>query len=315
MVDSVAALLRLPAIRRRALSAGARRGVSFVLVYHRVGPDGPAPHEIVPTLASSRFEAQVRALADLGDLVSLPQLLDPPQTYDRPRFAITFDDDHTCHVRHVLPILDRLGVSATFFLSGRAMHDLPPYWWIPLEESIRTEGLAGTCSRLGLKSDSLPALLAQLEPMRDLRGLTARLPRVEGSVMSVDDIRTLARAGMTIGFHTLHHPMLTMLAGSDLEQALTWGKQELADVSGQAVDLLAYPYGQCNAQVADAARRAGFRAAFRTGGLPNTHHSDGVCLGRWDPEQRPAASFASAVTLRLLRNPTSAFRREPAVAA
>ena len=243
---------------------------------------------------------------ELGDVVPLPQLLEPPQTCGRPRFAITFDDDHVCHVRHVLPILDRLGVSATFFLSGRMLHGLAHYWWVSLEESLRTEGLARTRARLAVSGDSLSEMLVSLERMIDVQGLTARLPRPSEPLMSAADIRTLAGAGMTIGFHTLHHPMVTMLTGPDLIGALTDGRQELAAASGQAVDLLAYPYGQCNGDVVDAARRAGFRAAWQTGGHPNTHASDRFRLGRWDPEQRPSADFASAVSLRLLRTPTPA---------
>lgn len=305
VVQAATSILRLPAARRRALQIGAQRAVSFVLVYHRVSPEGPSPHEVVPSLSSARFEEQIRALLDLGDVVPASEILQAPASgYGRPRFAITFDDDHVCHVRHVLPILSRLGVTATFFLSGRTLHDLPHYWWTLVEEAVRVEGLARTCERLGLSGTTPAEVASQLESTTDVERLTALLPVLREPVMSAEDIRTLAQAGMTIGFHTLHHQMLTTLSGIALEDAVTRGRQELAEAAGQPVDLIAYPYGRSNRAIAGASQRAGFRAGFASGGHPNTHHSDSHQLGRWDPQQLPASDFAPAVTLRLLRTPT-----------
>lgn len=305
VAQAAASVLRLPAARRRALEIGARRSVSFVFVYHRVSPDGPSPHEVVPSLLSARFEAHVRTLLDLGDVVPASEILQaPPSGHARPRFAITFDDDHVCHVRHVLPILSRLGVTATFFLSGRALHGLPHYWWTLIEEAVRVDGLARTRERLGVSGATPGDVASQLESHTDFERLTALLPALREPAMSAEDIRTLAQAGMTIGFHTLHHQMLTTLSGGELENAVSRGRQELADVAGQPVDMIAYPYGRSNRAVANAVRRASFRAGFASGGHPNTHHSDAYQLGRWDPQQLPASEFAAAVALRLLRTPT-----------
>ena len=118
------------------------------------------------------------------------------------------------------------------------------------------------------------------------------------------DIRRLSDAGMTIGFHTLHHVRVSDLSGADLDQAMTNGRRELADAAGTDVSLLAYPYGRANRQAAEAAERAGFRAAFASGGHPVSHRSDPFLLGRWDPGPLPADQFAAAVTLRLLRTQT-----------
>lgn len=296
--------LRLSTARQMALRVSAARQVGLVLVYHRVGPDGPMPHEVVPTLSSALFRQHLEALAHLGDVVPVSQLLEPPRPSQRPRFCVTFDDDHAGHVQHALPILQAVGIHATFFLSGRNLHALPPYWWTFLETSIRSKGLEYTARALGLNAQSPADLASALEGSPLAERLQELLPGSSEPPMLRADLRKLVDAGMTVGFHTLHHVRVSDLSGTDLDQAMTVGRLELADAAGSAVDLMAYPYGRANQQAADAAERAGFRAALASGGHPVSHRSDPFLLGRWDPGPLPADEFAAAVTLRLLRSQT-----------
>jgi peptidoglycan/xylan/chitin deacetylase (PgdA/CDA1 family) len=170
---------------------------------------------------------------------------------------------------------------------------------------------------LGLTGATTPADLAVA-----LEGSTLidQLPRLLGGVqgqqppmpaMPVEDIAALTRAGMTVGFHTLRHPVLTTLSAAALESALTEGREALAAVSGAPVDLLAYPHGLANAGVAAAAERAGFRAAYAAGGRPITAQSDRFLLGRWDPGFLAGEEFAAALALRLLRPATPPRRSDP----
>src|SRR5262249_30994136 len=161
--------------------------------------------EVVPTLSSALFSQQIATLSRLGDIIPISQLLEPSVAEQRPRFCVTFDDDHSGHVEHTLPILQAAGVHATFFLSGRALHGLPAYWWTVLEESIRVNGLEHTGRVLGLTARTPGELASQLEGLAPSQLLDQRLPASTESPMSRDDMRTLADAGMTIGFHTLHH--------------------------------------------------------------------------------------------------------------
>ena len=81
----------------------------------------------------------MEALLALGDVVPLDELIVDRRS-ERPRFALTFDDDYASHVRHVLPVLRELEVPGTFFLSGRSLHGLGPYWWEVLEAGMRRDG-------------------------------------------------------------------------------------------------------------------------------------------------------------------------------
>jgi peptidoglycan/xylan/chitin deacetylase (PgdA/CDA1 family) len=302
--------------RRAALQLARARGRALVLVYHRVAPDGPSPHEVVRSLPSALFAQQLRTLRQLGVIVPLSQLPAALAAGSGPCFAITFDDDHPGHRQHALAVLDPVGAHATFFLSGRAIHDLGPYWWSLVEESIRVRGMETTGRLLGLTGATPADLAIALEGST----LIDEIPRLLGggsqqpappSPMPAEDIAALTGAGMTVGFHTLRHPVLTNLSAAALDTALTEGREALAAAAGAPVDLLAYPHGLANAGVAAAAERAGFRAAYATGGRPIGAESDRFLLGRWDPGFLEGEAFAAALALRLLRSATPDRQRRP----
>ena len=83
-----------------------------------------------------------------------------------------------------------------------------------------------------------------------------------GRPLGVDGIGALAAAGMTVGFHTLEHPLLPDLDNDRLAAALTTGREELAAATGRPLTLLAYPHGKADQRVAGAARAAGYAAAW-----------------------------------------------------
>jgi peptidoglycan/xylan/chitin deacetylase (PgdA/CDA1 family) len=295
--------------RRAALRLPRARGRALVLVYHRVAPNGPAAHEVIRSLPSALFARQLRTLRQIGDIVPLPQLPAILAGGNGPRFAITFDDDHPGHRLHALEVLDAADVHATFFLSGRAIHGIGPYWWSLVEDSIRARGIETTSRLLGLTAATPADLAIALEGSTLIDQLPQLLGGSEQPPMPVEDIGALTAAGMTVGFHTLRHPVLTTLSAVAREAALTEGRDALAAAAGAPVDLLAYPHGLANADVAAAAERAGFRAAYAAGGRPITAQSDRLLLGRWDPGVLEGEAFAAALALRLLRPATPARRR------
>ena len=298
-------LMRKPAPRRAALRLAGAGQRSLVLVYHRVAAEGPAAHEVVRSLPTTLFAEQLRILAQMGDIVPLARLLDAPHPGPAPRFAITFDDDHASHQRCTLPVLKTLRVHATFFLSGRALHQMTSYWWILLEQSIRASGFEYTRQMLGVKGKTPMELALAVQGSPLAERIPQLLPGAGEEPMAVGEIRALVEAGMTIGFHTMRHPVLTSLSSSALESALLDGRDELAAAAGTRLDFLAYPHGCATTEVARAAERAGFRAAFTTRERAITPNSDRFLLGRWNPGFLHGDDFAAGVALRLVLPPTA----------
>ena len=271
----------------------------LVLVWHRVDPSGPAEHEIVRSLPSDVFDRQLSELGDLGTFCSLQDIAHGTDACDGPAIVVTFDDDWGGYVEHVLPVLQSHGVSATFFLSGRTLGGLGPTWWEALEHEIRTDGVVRVAGRLGLTAKS-PSELARQVQGTDLSRQIEERHAERGSTMSTQAIGELRDAGMTIGFHTRGHLDLATLSGAELARELTTGRNDLAKIAGQPVDLLAYPHGRTNPAVQRAARQSGFARAFGSDGKAHRRDALPFEMSRWEPIESAGASFRSQVAARLL---------------
>jgi peptidoglycan/xylan/chitin deacetylase (PgdA/CDA1 family) len=295
-----AGTLRLGPVGRAARGIGALRGRALVLVYHRVTAEGPGRTAIVPCVREALFRKHVQALGELGELVPLEQLLQRPDGRRKVRFALTFDDDFRTHASHVLPVLRSLGVQGTFFLSGRSLHGLGPYWFEALEQLLQTRPPDQVGRMLGVAGDTAEQLALACE--RDLRRqqLLEQAAAPPAAHLAADQIAALA-ASSTVGFHTLHHRVLTALPIADLERELTEGRETLASVARQPVRLFAYPHGKGDRKVAGRVRAAGYTAAWT--GLPNATRpgADPFLLGRWEPGALSVDELVVKVAVRLNR--------------
>jgi len=297
-----AGALRVPAVNGAVRRIAAARGRSLALVYHQVVPDGSRPSLLVPSIAEGLFRRQVEALGELGEIVPLAALSGDPARQRRLRFALTFDDDYQTHADHVLPVLHALGVPGTFFLSGRSLHGLGPYWFEVLEWLIDARGLQDVAERLGIPSRFPMELALACEQAPRLQGLLEQMAEQPAAHLRADQIRALAAATMTIGFHTLRHQVLPALPDDALGRALTEGRRELTTVAGQSLHLFAYPHGKGDHKVAAHVRAAGYTAAWT--GLPNAVRSgdDPYLLGRWEPGPLEVDEFLVKVAVRLHRS-------------
>jgi peptidoglycan/xylan/chitin deacetylase (PgdA/CDA1 family) len=290
---------------RRSVAAvggrlAARRGQALALVYHRIRPQPIRDYEVVPCVPVEQFRRQVGALLEMGDVVPVDQLIIDGRTR-RPRFALTFDDDYATHFRHVLPVLQELGVPGTFFLSGRVLHGLGPYWWDALEAWIQHDGAARVAKTLDVSSTKPQVIAAECEED------PARQDRLEAygadasDQLRTDEIAALAAAGMTIGFHTVAHPVLPRLASRDRRRALTHGRKPLQDLTGQRLAVFAYPHGRADATSAADARAAGYESAWTGAGRAVANRSDRWRLGRWEAGAIDAGVLRARALARLFR--------------
>ena len=79
-------------------------------------------------------------------------------------------------------------------------------------------------------------------------------------LMTWEQLRALQNAGMTIGSHTRTHPILPDYHRA-LHNEIAMSRVDIAQHLGRSPDFFAYPFGAWDAQCADWARKAGYRAA------------------------------------------------------
>jgi peptidoglycan/xylan/chitin deacetylase (PgdA/CDA1 family) len=115
-------------------------------------------------------------------------------------------------------------------------------------------------------------------------------------IVTAEELRDLASAGVEIGAHSVTHPDLSALSYEDALQELRKSKADLETVLGQPVTVAAYPFGRATSETRRACRDAGFAFACRSEGR-----------GSWDdPYDIPRFGMGNGSTvlsLRLKRDP------------
>ena len=293
--------LRARPVRDAVRAIAALRGRSLVFVYHRVTATEPPLYEVVPSVSPTLFQRQLEALADVGDIVPLDEIVRDRDRHSRPRFAITLDDDFATHFEDAFPALIRLGVPATFFLSGRSLHGLGPYWFEQLERLVAERGIEAAARLVGLATDRIEDLIVACE--RDpalqerLEAESHDAPRHLGR----QEIQALSDAGMSIGFHTLRHRILVRLDDEEVVAALTVGRKEIEDVIGRPLGHFAYPHGKADRRTADKTKEAGYEAAWTGRQNALRRGDDQYLLGRWEPGDLGVEDFLAGMAIRLSR--------------
>ena len=298
-------LLRSSAVNHAVRALAHLRGHRLVLVYHRVGTSVAADNEIVPSVPVDIFRAQLQALREVVDLVTIDEVLAQVsrRTSDRqrPAVAVTLDDDLPSHAEQALPVLRELGVPAAFFLSGRALHGLGAYWFQHLETLLINYGPRHTAALLRVPELEREQLVLACEGQIDLRRRVVEVGAgmTEPHILERSGIAAVAAAGMTIGFHTVGHDVLPQLDDAALERAVSEGREALATAAGVPVRYFAYPHGKVDARAAAAVRRAGFVAAFTGAARPLRSTDDVYRIGRWEPGPLEASGLLVKLAMRL----------------
>jgi peptidoglycan/xylan/chitin deacetylase (PgdA/CDA1 family) len=81
-------------------------------------------------------------------------------------------------------------------------------------------------------------------------------------VMSVEQLRQLSPELVTVGSHTMTHPLLPTIETSQLMRELSGSRLKLEQILNRKVNLLSFPYGGFNDTVVEGCREAGYERVF-----------------------------------------------------
>jgi peptidoglycan/xylan/chitin deacetylase (PgdA/CDA1 family) len=83
-------------------------------------------------------------------------------------------------------------------------------------------------------------------------------------VLSWDELRQLSREGVTLGAHTLTHPLLHRLSAEEIRREAAGSLEDLRREIGKALPIFAYPSGGFDARAVAELARVGIELAFTT---------------------------------------------------
>jgi peptidoglycan/xylan/chitin deacetylase (PgdA/CDA1 family) len=267
---------------RRAKAQRAPR----ILMYHGIG-DGEVSAEL--------FDWQLRLLRDEFEPVSLPELLARREAgrLSGDEVVITFDDGVRNHVSTAYPLLCAHRVPATFFVcpglidSGRWIWNTEMRCRLQLLSAGERAQMAVEIGSPAADTEALVAYAKRLDLQsrqraeEQVRGHTRQFSPTEQQLdrfapASWDQLASLDPALVTIGSHTVNHPILPTLSTGELQTEIGDSRRAIEQRLQRTVDLFCYPNGDNDAR-AQATVREHYRAAVTT--VPGAiGESDEACL-------------------------------------
>jgi peptidoglycan/xylan/chitin deacetylase (PgdA/CDA1 family) len=278
----------------------------LTLNYHRIGIPGSSPLDHgLWSATPEEFSRQVRFYRNHLDLISLEDL---PHVQNRRGCygIITFDDGYRDNFEVALPILRAERAPATFFIATGFIDSPKLAWWDEIARLVRRSPR----SRIELPA-WLPAPVSfdspdretavrtllraykQLSPERASEYLEA-VAAASGSDsngaevanlwMTWDMVRQMREAGMTIGGHTVHHPVLARMRREQQQSEILGCARRIEEELGEPMRYFSYPVGgrhSFDAATRQCLREAGVRYAFSYyGGFSSFHNWDAYDLRR-----------------------------------
>ncbi len=169
------------------------------------------------------------------NVVSIDDFFSGRLSSEKINVVITFDDGFKRWITNVLPVLKKMALPATFFVSSG---------FIGLSKEDEADFLR-------------TKLLLKHAPLRNM-----------SSGLNFEDLKRIVEEGYTVGGHTLNHCNLTEVWDSDqVRYEITEDKLRLERITGRRIDYFAYPSGAYNnskINLVEMLQESGYRGALTT---------------------------------------------------
>ena len=250
-------------------------------------------------LSVQNLESGLAVLAKYYHFISMDQAIAmlasqvPLQPYS---LVLTFDDGYRNNVTHALPILQRHGVPATFFLSTGHVERREPYWYDRLDYAIQHLKKEQSVSFAGqdflfrpnqeMSSRTIFTTLINAiktnkppyaETMQEVHQIANNFEENAGcrlidifeedhstAIMSWEEAKQVTDQGITIGSHTVDHAILDRLEEVFIREQLIVSKKVIEQCTGRQCSYFCYPNGNWNNKIISLVRKTGFVAAITT---------------------------------------------------
>ncbi len=336
------------------LRGRASGGDLCVLTYHGVVPSGyevTDPDQDGGLVSVENFRRQLRLLKSRYHVVTPTEVLDwvlEGWALPKQSVLLTCDDGLLNTLTDMLPVLKEENLSCLFFVLGDLTGRFAQMLWYEdlylalLAAPARTftvslEALAVTFElrdrkqrrqvwgRLVKKLSQIDQTerYAFIDAARAEFGLSSEGETKSGeaarrrfSLLTPSQLRQLIDHGMSIGSHTLSHPMLSQQSSELAWKEISESRIALQKVLGSPVWALAYPFGDAESVSTrdwQLAQQAGFECAFMNVGggfgaplpkfaLPRVHVTADMRLAEFEAH---VSGFQQALRARFLREATA----------
>ena len=304
-----------------------RSSNAIILGYHRVAAVEEDPYSVC--ISPQLFSEHLEYLTEHFRVISAADLAEGLRSGVVPKKAVvvTIDDGYSDTLHQALPLLEKYRVPATVFISTAYMGKM--FWWdemnflmkqaldsirhFPVETNGSTvrwfERLKAAANQPGrswagvlqemyrewmlLAPEEILALIAEV---RKQVNFIAPAEEVSGRGLTKTELQVLADHPLiTIGSHTIHHPILTTLTSDQQSREIAGSKYTLETILDRTISAFSFPNGKFDDEIVASVAAAGYDFAccsFSNSVSPNENL---YALPRLWPEAVSKREFARSI--------------------
>jgi peptidoglycan/xylan/chitin deacetylase (PgdA/CDA1 family) len=274
----------------------------MTLNYHRIG-DGSTSHfdRGLWSATEEQFDQQLKFVKSHYDIISPKDLPDVRIKAKGKFLIITFDDGYLDNYSAAFPILKHNNMPATFFISTGFIDNPSLPWWdeiawmirtskktqldlqpwiqtpVPFDEPTRERAVRTVLRAYkAMPTEKTPDYLNAIANAAGTGRCTAA--ETQNLWMNWDHLREMHNAGMTIGGHTVNHPILARLPAESQWNEISGCKKRLEAELKSPMTTFSYPVGHpdaFNADTRECLRKAGVEHAF-------SYYAGIALFSQWD---------------------------------
>jgi peptidoglycan/xylan/chitin deacetylase (PgdA/CDA1 family) len=274
-----------------------------------------------PLRNAAPLERQLRYLRRVFNLVPFAQLAASTGAARAParrRLAtIIFDDGLRTNVRVAYAMLRSLGIPATFFVCPGLIEERRWLWTHEARRRLqfaRPQVRHELARELGVSAEveNFVQWMKQLDFPRRTRVeamlryatpafVASATDREAFDLAGWDELRPLDPSIVTVGSHSMTHPVLPSMSAGEIESELAESRRLIEAKLGRPAEFFSYPNGDVDERTLAGVRRH-YRAAVNSGSttlrdphlMPNRHLQRGVLPLAWQLNHPPAPWRSSA---------------------
>lgn len=169
---------------------------------------------------------------------------------------VTIDDGWKENIPNIVRISKKESIPVTIFITAEPLKTMNSYWWSYVKKA----------NQLNIPIQSIEELkkIDNSKRVKIINDLRSKII-IEKESMTITELKEInENKTISIGSHTVSHPILTKCSDLESSYEIKCSKEELENIINKQIKYFAYPNGNYGLREIEILKKSGYKAAFST---------------------------------------------------